>query len=153
MTAFPELGVDVDALLVANSVEVQNGLAYAMGAAWSRCWPPPGQSYPYVRPLPLVIVLRVPWGDTNVQHSFRVSFRDADGKDLLPPAEGSFKAGRQPDLTDGASQVVVLSLTPPLTFPQPGLYYVSVEVNDVEKKRIQLEAIEDPNKPPQPKQR
>jgi hypothetical protein len=147
----PSVRIDVDAVLLANSAEVRDGLAYVLGGAWSRCWPPDGKEYPYERVIPTIVVLRVPWGETNIQHSFRMAFRDADNNDLAPPAEGGFKAGRQPDLLDGASQVVVIALSPPVSIPQVGLYYVVVEVDEVEKKRIQFEAIENPAKPAVPR--
>ena len=139
--------LEVDALFLSNSAEVQNGLAYVLGGAWTRCWPVQGVDYPYERQIPTVAILRVPWPETNIEHNFKVAYRDADGNDLIPPAVGGFKVGRQPDLTDGASQVVVAALAAPVKLPKTGLYYVVVEIDGVEKKRIQFEAIRDPNAP------
>ncbi len=147
MPSLVATGLDVDALFVANSAEVQNGLIYALGAAWTRCWPTQGADYPYERRIPTVVVFRIPWVETNVEHNFQVAYRDEDGNDLIPPVQGAFKAGRQPDLTDGASQVVVVSLTPPVRLPSTGLYYAIVEIDGVERKRIQFEAIHDPKVP------
>lgn len=142
-----DTGVDVDALFVANSAELQNGLAYVLGAAWSRCWPPEGKGYPHERQIATIAVVRVPWSEANVQHSFRMRFTDSDDQDLIPPAEGGFTLGRQPDLTDGAAQVVPLAASPVVRLPGPGLYYISIDIDGAEKKRIQFEAIPNPKGP------
>jgi len=141
----PEVGVD--ALFLSNSAEVQNGMAYVLGGGWTRCWPAAGGTYPYERVLPIAVFFRVPWGETNIEHRFRVLIQDDDNNDLAPPAEGVFNAGRQPDLTAGMSQLVVLSVGARVTIPKRGIYHVIVEVNEAEKKRIQFEAIDDPRTP------
>jgi hypothetical protein len=146
MSSIPELGVDVDALFVANSAELQSGLVYVLGGAWTRCWPAEAQDYPYERIIPVVTVFRVPWGETNVSHKFRIRALDDDNNELAAPAEGVFKAGRQPDLTDGASQVVVATLAAKVRLARPGLYYIAVEVKEAEKRRIQFEAIDPPGR-------
>jgi hypothetical protein len=141
-------GVEVDGLFLANSAETPpNGLLYVLGGAWSRCWPPEGTDYPYERSMAIVVLLRVPWNDTNQQHTFVLRVHDDDDVELAK-ADGVLKAGRQPDLTDGASQVVVACLKPRVKLAKMGLYYVSVTVNGAHKKRIQFEAITNPAKPP-----
>ena len=143
----PDL-IELDAVLLANSAEVHGGMAYVLGGAWSRCWPPEGLAYAYERPISLVLVFRVPWGETNILHNFKIAFVDSDNAPVSPPAEGAFKAGREANLTDGASQLVVATLTAPVRLTAPGLYYVSVEVDGAERKKIQFEAIDRPGTPP-----
>ena len=140
-------GVGVDALFLANAADVPpNGLVYVHGGGWSRCWPPPNIEYPYERIIPIVAIFRVPWTETNVEHPFKIAIEDADSR-VLASATGAFKAGRQPDLTDGASQVVVISLPSSVKLDRRGIYSVSAEIGGVEKKRIQFEAIDDPARP------
>ncbi len=138
--------VDVDALFLSNSAEVLNGMAYVLGGGWTRCWPraADAQTYPYERVLPITVFFRVPWGDTNTEHRFRVRIQDEDNSNLTAPVEGMFNAGRQAGLTLGMSQVVALSVRSRVTIPGPGIYHVVVDVNDSERKRIQFEAIQDP---------
>ncbi|MGH2632610.1 MAG: DUF6941 family protein [Tepidiformaceae bacterium] len=146
MTDYTPLGVAIDALFLANSAEIPpNGLVYVMGGAWSRCWPPPDLDYPYQRPIHTVAIFRVPWHETNSQHAFKISVEDEDNRSLSS-GEGSFKAGRQPDLTDGASQVVVVVLPLVATLEKPGIYSVSAEIDGHPVKRIQFEALLDPSK-------
>ena len=136
--------VQVDALFLANTAEVPpNGLLYVLGGAWSRCWPMGEHDYPYERPIVVVAIFRVPWNETNVQHSFKIAVQDDDNASLSS-AEGMFAAGRQPDLTDGASQVVAASLSLPTKLQKPGLYSVVVELDGAERKRIQFEALPNP---------
>jgi hypothetical protein len=145
--------VDVDALFLANAAESQSGLLYVLGGAWTRCWPPEGQTYPYDRPIPIVVVVRIPWADTNVQHTFRVEVFDDDRQSVIGPAKGEFRVGRPPDLTDGASQVLAITITPTVKLSRPGLYHISVSVDDVELKAIEFEAIERPGLRPAPAER
>jgi len=146
MTEYAPQGVEVDALFLANSAEIPpNGLVYVLGGAWSRCWPPSDGDYPYQRPITVVAIFRVPWHETNTQHSFKISLEDDDNRSLSS-GEGSFKAGRQPDLTDGASQVVVVALPFVATLERPGIHSVAVEIDGFERKRIQFEALVDPAK-------
>ncbi|MEX0784576.1 MAG: hypothetical protein WD557_18225 [Dehalococcoidia bacterium] len=140
--------VEVDALFLSNSAEVQNGLAYILGAGWTRCWPAGNQDYPVERPLAITMMFRVPWNETNVEHTFRVSIKDDDGREVVPPVTGAFKAGRPPDLTDGASQLVVVNFGAKAKIERPGLYHIAVEVNDVVRRTIQFEAIPKPGSRP-----
>jgi hypothetical protein len=141
---YPLAHVDVDALFLANNAEVPpNGLLYVLGAAWTRCWPLGDHDYPYERPIVVVAIFRVPWNETNVQHAFKVAVQDDDNK-TLAAAEGMFTAGRQPDLTDGASQVVAASLPLAVKFERFGLHSVVAEIDGVERKRIQFEALPNP---------
>lgn len=140
-TEYSPPGVEVDALFLANGAEVPpNGLVYVTGGGWSRCWPNAEPGYPYERMIPVVAIFRVPWTETNQQHAFRIVVQDADNR-TLASGGGAFNAGRQPDLTDGASQVVVVALAIPARLDKPGLYSVVAELDEFEKKRIQFEAI------------
>lgn len=140
--------IEVDSLFLANAAESQSGLLYVLGGAWSRCWPPEGREYPYERPLPIVLVIRIPWGETNSQHTFRVDVVDDDHNPVIGPAKGEFRVGRPPDLTDGASQVMAITITPTVKLTGTGLYHIAVSVDDTELKAIEFEAIERPGARP-----
>ena len=39
--------MQVDSLLPANSAELRDGLLFVLGGGWTRCWPEPGQQFPF----------------------------------------------------------------------------------------------------------
>lgn len=136
---FPER-IEVDALFLANGVEVRDGLLYVLGGGWMRCWPRNGQ-LPFDKLLPIAMLFRVPYGDTNVEHKFSVSVRDSDEKELIKPGEGAFKVGRPADLTGGMSQIVPMALQPTVKIERTGIYHVVVEIGGEERRRIAFEAL------------
>ncbi len=106
----------------------------------------PPHDYPYERAVAIVGMIRVPWTETNVEHTFQLSVRDDDGTDLMPMASGAFKAGRQADLTPGASQLVTVALGARLKLDRPGIYHVVVNINGADRRHIQFEAISAPGR-------
>jgi hypothetical protein len=140
----PRRGVEVDALFLANGAEVRDGLTYVLGGGWTRCWASDGK-LPHQRQLFVVIMFRVPWDETNRQHSLRVRVLDDDGANLLGEeggATGSFNKGRQADLHVGASQSLPVALALPVTLEREGIYHVAVDVDEQELKRIDFEFFE-----------
>ena len=135
--------IAVDALFLANSQEVQSGLAYCLGVGWTRCWPhaQAGQSYPYVRNIPITLIIRVPYHETNQEHQFRVSVRDSDENEIVEGAEGGFKVGRDTSLLQGMSQLVVVGMTARARLEKPQIYHVVVDIDGKEMKRIAFEAL------------
>lgn len=139
--------MEIDALFLSNSVEVQKGLLYALGGGWTRTWPTPGTGYPVEKPLPVTTMIRVGWNDTNEEHSFEISCRDVDENSVATPVKGAFNVGKPPDLTRGVSQLVVLSGTQMVTLPAPGVYHLVLSLDGTEMKRIEFEAL--PERPAQ----
>ena len=144
----PRRSVAIDALFLANSAEVREGLTFILGGGWTRCWPPDGK-IPHQRPLIVVVMFRIPWEETNIEHAMRVQVLDGDGVNILGDeggASGVFKQGRQADLHDGMSQILQAAFTLPVTLERAGIYHVVVEVDEIELKRIDFEFFE--TKPP-----
>lgn len=135
--------IELDALFLANSAEVQQGLGYIMGAGWTRTWPqPPRGGFPFQKAVTFVAMMRIPWGETNREHRFAVSLRDEDHHDLLPEQlTGQFTAGRRADLTAGMSQLVTLGASVNVTFQAAGIYHLVFEVDGEELKRIAFEIL------------
>ncbi len=135
--------VSIDALILANAAEVKEGLAYVLGGGWTRCWPTSAQGYPFNRATVAIIMIRIPWTETNREHTFSLAFRNADEEDLMKgQLTGAFTAGREPDHHPGMSQVITIAVGANVPLPTDGIYHVVVEVNGVEAKRIQFEALE-----------
>lgn len=143
----PTTDVEVDALFLANAVEKPGSLVYVLGGGWTRCWPQPGQAYPFNRVIPLVVIFRIPYSEANRDFAFSIALRDGEEQDITEShVSGSFKVGRDVDLTDGMSQVVVVALSAPVKLEQAGVYHVVVEVDGQVKKEIQFEALAGPPK-------
>ena len=133
--------IEVDALFLANSAEVREGFLYALGGGWIRCWPHEGTSFPFDRPVTFVMLVRVPYHDANIDHRFSLFVLDEDRKELAK-AEGTFKVGRDLNLTPGMSQLVPFAGTIAVKLPRTGIYQVVIEIGGVEKKRIAFEVLE-----------
>ncbi len=138
--------MEVDAFFLSNAAEVRGNLLYALAAGWMRTWPPPGQKYPFERPLAISAIIRVDWMETNEDHSFEISVRDSEETVLGEPVTGQFNVGRDADLTRGMSQVLVVGGAYPVTLPGPGIYVIVLSIDGTEVKRIQFESL---SRPPQ----
>lgn len=139
-SSLPLEKIEIDALFLANSVEIREGLLFVLGGAWSRCWPPDG-AFPFTYPLNVAAIFRIPYHDTNTDHPFEISVRDADERELARAA-GAFKVGREADLTQGMSQLIALGGTTPVKLEAPGIYHISLVVDGVEAKRIAFEVLQ-----------
>lgn len=139
--SMPRRGIEIDAMFLANSLEVQHGLAYVLAGGWTRCWSPTGK-LPFERTIPVMLMLRVPWDETNREHDFKLRIFDGEDANLLDPVEGRFKIGRQADLHVGMSQVQVVGMAFNVRFEAEGIYHIAVEVDGDELKRIDFEVFE-----------
>ena len=120
----------IDFLLLANHVEVQNGLLYASGAGWSdlHLHPNPEGELPPHRFAVGTSVL-IPWDETNQSHHLTVRVeREEDGTELTR-VEGDIEVGRPPGLPVGAEQHVNFAITAEVAFPGQGIYRVVAEVD------------------------
>jgi hypothetical protein len=86
--------MDVTTFLIADHAEAVKGKLYITGGGWDVL------SFDHVPArrahLSLAAILRVPWDETNRDHTMTVDLVDADNHSLLPkgPISGSFAAGR-----------------------------------------------------------
>ncbi len=141
LPGLPAAKVEIDAMLLANGVEVREGMLYVLGGGWMRCWPSPGQPFPYDKQVQVCLLLRVPYHETNMDHTFAVALRDSDEQPIAPGANGNFRVGREVALTDGMSQLVPIAFQQVVKIAAPGIYYVVVEIDGEERKRIAFEAL------------
>ncbi len=134
--------MEIDAIFLANSTEVQRGLLYVLGGGWTRTWALPGVEYPFEKSLSTSVLIRVGWNETNQDHTFELSTRDDDEQPIAELVKGGFKVGKPVDLTQGASQLVALSGEQTVKLPKPGIYHVVISIDGTEMKRIDFEALE-----------
>jgi hypothetical protein len=109
-------------LLLANSAEAgPNGTVSALGIGWSITGTP-------TPPIALVLLIKVPWDQTNVKHRLTLKLVDSDGHDVMlgqtqlggDPAplliDGEFEVGRPPGLPHGTpiDQAMPITIGPGL---------------------------------------
>lgn len=123
--------MSIDYLMLTDGAQVQNGKLYVLGGGWERLQ---FETYPQTIPVGIALGVRVPWGETNRRHTFRIRGLDADGKELFA-GQGEFELGRPPGLPDGMSQIFQVALTMPLPVPAPGHYSVEADVDEGQVSR------------------
>ncbi len=121
---------EVDFLILADRAESINGKLYLMGGVWDQIG-----VLDFAKPVivNLGLGILIPWNDTNLDHTLRVQLRDEDGNQLFR-VDGGFKAGRSPQLPQGASQHTVLAIMVSSALPRPGTYSVEATINETERR-------------------
>lgn len=127
-------------VLLANAAEAnQNGLVNALGLGWSVTGTP-------TPPAAIVVMMKVPWTDTNQQHDFCLKLVDADGQEVMlgqnpqtgevAPLQlvGQFEVGRPPGLPHGTSldNALTINIGPGLPLVPGAIYQWRLEVNGSE---------------------
>lgn len=128
--------IDDVTLLLANSAESTGaGMVSALGMGWSITASP-------TAPSALVIMIKVPWDETNRPHRLRLHLITEDGRaDVFPDGtpgpqiDMEFETGRPPGIAHGVpidfAQAVTLG---PLNL-QPGRYVWRMDIDDHEVAR------------------
>jgi hypothetical protein len=78
----------------------------------------------------------VPWLATNQDHQLTLAIQDADNKDIAG-MQLTFKAGRPPNIVDGAAQRIMFAVPFAVVFPEAGTYWVRGHVGE-EERRVML---------------
>ena len=120
--------VSVDFLLVANHVEVINGLLYVSGGGWTEHRRPMTPQGPTLSHLGIGVSVLVPWTATNQAHTLRIVIEDEDATPLLN-IDGQINVGRPPTLPAGSEQSVLLGFPLNIQFPHAGTYRAVASVD------------------------
>lgn len=102
--------MQADYMVLADAVAAVEGKLYIHGAGWDNVFT---AVWPAILTASVGILLRVPWGETNEEHTIELDIVDADGKSILPPPgplRGTVNAGRPPQLEPGTDQVTPLAI-------------------------------------------
>lgn len=120
-------------ILLADSAQVdQSGKLHALGIGWDQTTSP-------TAPAGLIVLVKVPWVQTNQRHHLTVQLLDADGRpvalstplgDQPVQLEADFEAGRPPGMTAGAEQMMKLALPLGPMPLAPGRYEWRAEIDD-----------------------
>jgi hypothetical protein len=122
-------------LLLANSAEDHDGMVSALGLGWSMTASP-------TPPMALVLLMKVPWDQTNQPHKVQIKLVDSDGQapligqdDKGNPApiqiDGQFEVGRPPGIPHGTAidNSLVINLPPGMLLNAGTTYEWRVEVD------------------------
>jgi hypothetical protein len=70
------------------------------------------------------VSIRVPWHETNEDHTIMIEVQNEDSTLTVARAEGTMKLGRPPQLTRGDIQHAVIAMSVDTIFPDAGGYRV-----------------------------
>lgn len=119
-------------MMLANHVEVHNGLFYIHGGGWTVTGPEPTR-------MGLAILVQVPWDKTNLEHRWKLELVDADGlpvvlEDAEGPlfsVEGAFEVGRPSGIKAGTPMDMPMSFDlSGMPIPAGGRYRFQLWIND-----------------------
>lgn len=128
--------MQADYMVLADAVTASEGKLYIHGGGWDNVLT---AVWPATLTASVGILLRVPWGETNEEHTIELDIVDADGKSILPPPgplRGAVNAGRPPQLEPGTDQVTPLAIVLNGTkIEKAGRYVVEFSIDGQEKAR------------------
>jgi hypothetical protein len=127
-------------VLLANSAEATSvGTVSALGIGWSVTGTP-------TPPTAIIILIKVPWDQTNTQHILRLHLVDSDGNDVMmahaPTGEDApleiqadFEVGRPAGLPRGTDidHVIPLSIAPGMPLIPGQIYQWRLQIDGEEK--------------------
>ena len=148
--------MQIDAFL-ADSVDKVNGKLYVLGAGWNVIAAPRLPSR-HSR-IGIGMLIRVPYTETDSEHTLQVSLEDADGHVLpLADAPGSpgervsflaakFRVGRPPVLPPGAEQIMPMAMNiDGLVFQSYGQYRFVITVDGAQATTLSLSVAAPPKR-------
>lgn len=128
-------------LLLADAAEAVNGKVSALGSGWSVTSSP-------TPPMSLMVIIDVPWDQTNQKHKLEIELRDADGKAVsfqqgalgqpLPAIhiEAEFETGRPPGVPAGTPlrHSLAINLGPgmPLKAGEKYEFHLTIDGDDID---------------------
>lgn len=124
-------------ILLADAAQVAEGKLYVLGGGWTYTGPQPS-------PMAVVLLMFVPWGDTNKDHNAILTLENGDGKPHMVDtpmgsqplkAEAKFQVGRPPGVKQGSDQVVPIALNlPPMQLKPDSSYSWKLQIDGVARE-------------------
>lgn len=130
--------MEIEFLILADSVQAVNGKLYMLGGAWDR-WT--SGAFPTPVQFGIAVGLIVPWDETNQRHGVSISIVDEDGSQIVPPISGEIEVGRPPGLREGISQRSLMAINAGFPLPRPGRYEIIATAPDGAEKRVAFDAV------------
>ena len=130
--------MEVEFLILADSVQAVNGKLYMLGGGWTTLH---ASTIPTTHPLGIALGCRVPWLETNQVHRLEIKMMDADGAPVIPPIQAELEMGRPPGLR-GADQTAVMAVNAAVQFTKTGRYEVQVAVEGQVAKAVPFDVVQ-----------
>jgi hypothetical protein len=129
-----------EAFFPADHAAVENGKLYVNGGFWNRLNFP---TYPAVLTFSIVAVIHIPWRAHHQNHTFSISFQDADGQTTPNRLEGKFSTGTSPDMRPGDSTDFKFAVqVSNFVFQRAGDFAAVLQVDGTEIKRWRFRAVQ-----------
>ncbi len=129
--------MEVEFLILADSVQAVDGKLYMLGGAWDR-WT--SAAFPSPIQMGIAVGLLVPWDETNEKHPVTISVVDEDGKEAIPPISAEMEVGRPPGVRPATTQRSLRAINASFPLPRPSRYQVVVTAPGTEK-RVTFDAV------------
>ena len=138
--------MEVEWLILAEAAQIVGGKLYLLGGGWDRLTI--NQPMPIAKRLAVAASFRVPWNETNIRHTFKIEFADADGKEL-GKVEGGFEVGRPPGTPPGQDQRTQIAVDITMRLEKLGTYQVLSEIDGQEARVFPFRVVAGPGLTPQ----
>jgi hypothetical protein len=128
-----------EAFFTADHAVSENGKLYVNGGFWNRLTLP---AYPAVHTFSIAAVIHIPWRAHHQNHTFSISFQDADGQTTPNRLEGQFSTGTTPDMRPGDfTEFQIAAQVGNFVFQRAGDYAAVLQVDGTEIKRWRFRAL------------
>lgn len=138
-------------ILLADSVEVREGLLFLLGGGWNEVGPAP-------QPFAIAGLIEIEWDETNARHSLELTVENEDGAPLIVPTPAGdqpvrvlseFEVGRPAGSTPGSSfNMPVAVPIVPLPWTPGHRYVVRLRIDGVDADRVKFSVRQSPPAPP-----
>ena len=126
------MSMEVEWLIISDAAQVVDKKLYIQGGGWDRLQV---NTFPRQQSVGIALALRVPWNETNQQHTFSIEIVTEDG-DSVSKLGGGFEVGRAPGIPNGQDQRVQMAVNVIMNFTAPGTFNVLARIDEGEPRRV-----------------
>jgi hypothetical protein len=120
---------------LADAAEVVNNKLYLIGGGWETLTV--SAALPILHPCAVAVAFRVPWNETNQQHTIEIAIDDQDGTELAQ-VQGLIEVGRPAGIPLGKAQRVQMAIKLALPLQRLGTYVVTARIEGQEARRTEF---------------
>ena len=124
--------MEVEWLIIADAAQVVDNKLYIQGGGWDRIQI---NTFPQQQSIGIALALKVPWNETNQQHTFAIDIITEDGE-TVAQFGGSFEVGRAPGIPNGQDQRIQMAVNAIMNFSAPGNFNVLARIDEGEPRGI-----------------
>lgn len=131
--------MEVDFLILADSVQVVDGKLYMLGGGWTTLH---AKGVPTTHPLGIGVGFKVPWQETNQVNHVDIGIFSEDGTQIGPNLQGELEMGRPPGIKPGTDQLMIIALNAAIALENLGRYEIQVKVEGQLMKRVYFDVVQ-----------